>query len=76
MNFLLQFESPHEVHDYVKLHIGDTPASKEFTRQFLERAKQCKQQKATNTTSVSSTSMPQVTQITLASVDYITGVFI
>lgn len=63
MNFLLQFESPHEVHDYVKLHIGDTPASKEFTRQFLERAKQCKQQKST--TSGSPSSMPQVKQPSL-----------
>ena len=65
VNFLLQFESPHEVHDYVKLHIGDSPASKEFTRQFLERAKQCKQQQKPTATSGSPSSMPQVKQLSL-----------
>ena len=59
VNFLLQFESPYEVHDYIKLHMGDSPTTQEFTRQFLEKAKQCRQRKQP-TSSAQSSNMSQV----------------
>ncbi|XP_043926525.1 GRB10-interacting GYF protein 2 isoform X3 [Protopterus annectens] len=48
---LKEVESPYEVHDYVRIYLGDTPDTKEFAKQFLERrAKQktsqpCQQQR-------------------------------
>lgn len=30
-------DSPYEVHDYIRAYLGDTPESKDFAKQFLER---------------------------------------
>ncbi|XP_014876808.1 GRB10-interacting GYF protein 2 isoform X1 [Poecilia latipinna] len=35
--FLKELDSPYEVHDYVRAYLGDTPESKDFAKQFLER---------------------------------------
>ncbi|XP_054889183.1 GRB10-interacting GYF protein 2 isoform X2 [Poeciliopsis prolifica] len=36
-SFLKELDSPYEVHDYVRAYLGDTPESKDFAKQFLER---------------------------------------
>ncbi|XP_037538150.1 GRB10-interacting GYF protein 2 isoform X2 [Nematolebias whitei] len=36
-SFLKEVDSPYEVHDYVRAYLGDTPESKDFAKQFLER---------------------------------------
>lgn len=38
--FLTEVESPYEVHDYVRSYLGDTKASKDFAKQFLEKRSQ------------------------------------
>lgn len=37
VSFLQDIDSPYEVHEYVKMYLGDTPESSNFARQFLER---------------------------------------
>uniref|UniRef100_A0A8C3SAD1 GRB10 interacting GYF protein 2 n=1 Tax=Chelydra serpentina TaxID=8475 RepID=A0A8C3SAD1_CHESE len=37
LQWLLEVESPYEVHDYIRAYLGDTPEAKEFAKQFLER---------------------------------------
>lgn len=36
-SFLKEVDSPYEVHDYVRAYLGDTPQTKDFAKQFLER---------------------------------------
>lgn len=36
-SFLKEVDSPYEVHDYIRAYLGDTPESKDFAKQFLER---------------------------------------
>ncbi|XP_038145203.1 GRB10-interacting GYF protein 2 isoform X2 [Cyprinodon tularosa] len=36
-SFLKEVDSPYEVHDYIRNYLGDTPESKDFAKQFLER---------------------------------------
>lgn len=35
--YLKEVESPYEVHDFIRLYLGDTLEAKEFAKQFLER---------------------------------------
>ncbi|XP_062869751.1 GRB10-interacting GYF protein 1 isoform X2 [Trichomycterus rosablanca] len=35
--YLKEVESPYEVHDFIRLYLGDTVEAKEFAKQFLER---------------------------------------
>ncbi|XP_078419772.1 GRB10-interacting GYF protein 2 isoform X2 [Cetorhinus maximus] len=37
VSFLKEVDSPYEVHDYVRAYLGDTPETKEFAKQFLDR---------------------------------------
>uniref|UniRef100_A0A4W3J8Z6 GRB10 interacting GYF protein 2 n=1 Tax=Callorhinchus milii TaxID=7868 RepID=A0A4W3J8Z6_CALMI len=37
VSFLKEVDSPYEVHDYVRAYLGETPETKEFAKQFLER---------------------------------------
>ena len=38
--FLTEVESPYEVHDYVRSYLGESKASKDFAKQFLEKRSQ------------------------------------
>lgn len=35
--YLKEVESPYEVHDFIRIYLGDTMEAKEFAKQFLER---------------------------------------
>ncbi len=35
--YLKEVESPYEVHDFIRIYLGDTIEAKEFAKQFLER---------------------------------------
>ncbi|XP_048460701.1 GRB10-interacting GYF protein 2-like [Rhincodon typus] len=37
VSFLKEVDSPYEVHDYVRAYLGDTPETKDFAKQFLDR---------------------------------------
>ena len=43
ISFLQDVESPYEVHDYVKMYLGESRESSEFARQFLERRSRYKE---------------------------------
>jgi len=45
LNFLIDIESPYEVHDYVKSYIGEGKAEKKFATQYLERRSKWKNAK-------------------------------
>ncbi len=35
--YLKEVESPYEVHDFIRIYLGDTIEAKAFAKQFLER---------------------------------------
>jgi len=45
LNFLIDIESPYEVHDYVRSYIGEGKAEKKFATQYLERRSKWKNAK-------------------------------
>ncbi|XP_052212053.1 GRB10-interacting GYF protein 2-like [Dreissena polymorpha] len=42
--FLLEVESPYEVHDYIRSYLGESKASEEFGKAFLEKRSQTRNQ--------------------------------
>ena len=37
LGFLMDIESPYEVHDYIKSYVGEEKAQKKFAVDYLER---------------------------------------
>ena len=44
VSFLLDVDSPYEVHDYVRMYLGETKQAADFSKQFIEKRIQMRTQ--------------------------------